>query len=96
MESQREGMKEIMALLVHCCQIGADSAKGFGALLGSKAAGDFLFHLRHAHRLLGEVIRKGDAVLGSEAPDIIGRGAQAPEEVGRLALSRSSAFSRFL
>jgi hypothetical protein len=89
-------VKEIMALLVHGSQVGADSAKGVGAVLSSKAAGDFLFHLRHAHRLLGEVIRKGDAVLGSEAPDIIGLGAQAPEEVGRLALSRSPAFSRFL
>ena len=95
MESQREGMKEIMALLVHCCQIGADSAKGVGAVLGSKAAGDFLFHLRHAHRLLGEVIRKGNVAIGSEAPDIVGIGAQAPEEVGRFALSRSPAFSRF-
>ena len=96
MESQGEGVKVVMALLVHRCQVGADSAKGIGALLGSEAAGYFLFDLRHAHRLLGEVIRKGDVGVGSEAPDIIGIGAQTPEEVGRLALSRSSAFSRFL
>ena len=96
MESQRECVEEISTLLVHCCQVGAESAKAIGTVLGSEAAGDFLFHLRHAHRLLGEVIRKGDVGVGSEAPDIIGIGAQTPEEVGRLALSRSSAFSRFL
>ena len=96
MESQSEGEKEVIALLVHSCQVRADRAKGIGAVLGSEAAGDFLFHLRHAHRLLGEVIGERDVVIGSEAPDILGIGAQAQEEVCRLALSRSTAFSRFL
>ena len=52
MESQREGVKEMIALLVHRCQVRADRAKGIGTVLGSEAAGNFLFYLRPAHHLL--------------------------------------------
>ena len=95
MEGQRKGVKEITALLVQCGHIGSDSAKGIGTVFGSETAGNFLLDLRHAHRLLGKVVGKGNVVIGSEAPEIVGLGTQAPEEVGRLALSRSTAFSRF-
>ena len=84
MESQGEGVKEMVALLVHCCRVGGDSAKGIGAVLGSEAAGDFLFYRRHANSLLGEVIGEGDAVIGSEAPDPLGIGPQAEQEIGWL------------
>ena len=95
MESQREGVKEIAPLLVQGGKVGTDRAKGIGAVSGPEAAGDLLFDLRHANRLLGKVVGERDAGVRSEAPDIIGIGAQAPEEVGRLALSCSSALPRF-
>ena len=95
MESQREGMEEIGALLVHGGEVGADGAEGIGAVLGSEAAGDFLFDLGHANGLFGEVVGERDIVVGGESPDIVGVEAQAQEQVCCLALSRSTALAGF-
>ena len=89
-------MKEIVPLLVQGGEVGTDRTKGIGAISGPEAAGYLLFDLWHANRLLGEVVGERDVGIRSEAPDILGIGAQAPEEVGRLALSCSSALPRFL
>lgn len=95
-ESQGEGVEEIYALLVQGGEVGAKGAEGIGAVLGSEAAGDFLFDLGHANGLFGEVVGKGDMMIGGEAPDIVGVMAQAAQEVCCLALSCSPAFPGFL
>ncbi len=66
-------MEEIYALLVQGGEVGAKGAEGIGAVLGSEAAGDFLFDLGHANGLFGEVVGKGDMMIGGEAPDIVWR-----------------------
>ena len=86
-------MKEIGALLMESSQIGADGAKGIETCLGAEAAGDFLFDLGHADRLLGDVVGERDVVIDREAPDIVGMNAQAVDEIERLALSGSAAFA---
>lgn len=72
MESQGQGMKEIGALLVERSEIGANGAEGVEAGLSAEAAGDFLFDLGHANRLLGDIVGERDLVIGHEAPNIIG------------------------
>ena len=89
MESQGKGMEEIGTLLVHGREVGAEGTERIGAVLGSEAAGDFLFDLGHANGLFGDIIGERDIVVGGEAPDIVGVVAQAEQEVCRLALSRS-------
>jgi len=86
LESQSQRIEGVDALLVQGGEVGADDAKGLGATFSTKAAGDLLFDLGHTHRLLGEVIGKGHAVIGHEAPDIVGMMTQATEQVGGLAL----------
>ena len=87
-------MEEIGALLVHGCEIRVNDAVGIGPLLGPEAAGDFLFDLGHAHGLLGQVVGERNAGIRGKAPDIVGVGAQAQEEVRRLALPGTPAFAR--
>ena len=94
MESQGQGMKEIGALLVEGGEIGADGTEGVEACLGAETAGDFLFDLGHANRLLGDIVGEGDVVIGHEAPNIIGMDAQAVDEIERLALAGSAASAR--
>ena len=88
-------MKEIGTLLVHGGEVGAEGAEGIGAALGSEAAGDFLFDLGHAHGLFSEIVGERNIVVGGESPDIVGIKTQAEQEVGRLALSRSTALAGF-
>ena len=95
MESQGKGVEEIGALLVHGGEVGAEGTEGIGTVSGSEAAGDFLFDLWHANGLFGEVVGKGEVVIGGETPDIVGVIAQAEQELGCFALSCSPAFSRF-
>ena len=78
---------------MHGGEVGANGAEGIGALPGSEAAGYFLFDLGHAYGLLGKIVGERDIVVGSETPDIVGAGAQAREEVCRLALRCSPTFS---
>ena len=93
MESQGKGEEQIGALLVKRGEIGANDAESIEACLGAEAAGDFLFDLGHADRLLGDVVGERDVVIGHEAPDIVGMKAQAVDEIERLALSSSAAFA---
>ena len=95
MESQSEGVEDISTLLVHGSEVGADGAERIGAVFCSEAAGDFLFDLGHTNGLFGEVVGEGDIVIGGESPDIVGVEAQAQEQVGGLALSRSAPVARF-
>ena len=94
LESEDQGVEEIGALLVHGCEIRVNDAVGIGPLLGPEAAGDFLFDLGHAHGLLGQVVGERNAGIRGKAPDIVGVGAQAQEEVRRLALPGTPAFAR--
>ena len=73
LEGQCEGLEEIGTLLVHGGEVGAEGAEGVGAVLGSEAARDLLFDLGHANGLFGEVVGKGDMMIGGEAPDIVWR-----------------------
>ena len=86
-------MKEIGALFVESSEIGSNGAEGIETRLGTEAAGDLLFDLGHAHRLLGDVVGERDVVIGREAPDIVGMDAQAVDEIDRLALFGSAAFA---
>jgi len=95
LESQGKSLEEIGALLVQGGEIGAEGTAGIGALPGSEAAGDFLFHLGHANGLFGEIVGEGDVVIGGEVPDIIGVLAQAEQEVRGFTLPCSPAFPRF-
>jgi len=54
--------------------------------MGTKAAGDFLFDLGHAHRLFGEVVGERNAVISHETPNVIGMDAQTVKQVGGLVL----------
>ncbi len=76
-------------------EVRTEGAEIIGTVLGSEAAGDFLFHLGHAHGLIGKIIREGDVGIGSESPDIVGVGAQVQEQIGRLTLSCPTAFAGF-
>ena len=61
-------MKDIVALFVESSEIGSNGAEGIESGLGTEAAGDLLFDLGHAHRLLGDIVGKWDVVIGHEAP----------------------------
>lgn len=93
LESQGERVEEIVALFVQGREIGTDGAEGFETCRSTEAAGDFLFDFGHAHRLLRNVIGKGDTVIGHETQDIIGMLAQPVDEVERLALFGSTALA---
>ena len=87
-------MKEIGALLVHGGEIGTDGAEGIGAVFSAEAAGNFLLDLGHADRLLGQVIGERHIVIGHEAPDVVGMGAQTPQEIGCLTLPHAATFAQ--
>jgi hypothetical protein len=87
-------MEGIHALFVERRQVGADSAEGIEAAGGAEASGDFLFDLGHPHRLLTEVVGEGDPAIGHKAPDIVGIGVQAVDEIERLTLLGPPAFAR--
>lgn len=72
MECQSKSVGEIVAMLVQGSEIGANGAKGIETEWGTEAAGDFLFHLGHAHILLGDIVGEGNTVIGHETPDIVG------------------------
>lgn len=87
MESQGKGEEEIPALLMESSEIGANGAERIKAVMGSEAAGYFLFDLGHAYRLLGDVVREKDVVIGHETPNIVGMNAQVVDEIECLALA---------
>ena len=93
LEDLSEVLKEIGALLVQSGEIRADGAESFEAVHGTKAAGDFLFDLGHAHGLLGDVVGEGNVMIDSKAPDIVGMGTQAVDQIERLALPSASALA---
>lgn len=87
MESQGEGMEEIGTMLVEGSEIGTAGAESLEAGRRAKAAGDLLFYVEHAHRLLGDVVGERNVVVRHEAPDIVGMNAQAVDEIECLALA---------
>ena len=93
LESQRKCVEEIVALLVKRSERGANRAEGFETGRRTEATGDFLFDLRHAHGLLGDIMGEGNAVIGHEPPDIVGQDAPAVDEIVRLARFRFAALA---
>ena len=57
-ESQAQDLEQIMPLLVHSIEIGADGAEILRADERAKAAGDFLLHLGHANGALPQIVGK--------------------------------------
>lgn len=94
LEGQGEGMEEVGALLAQGVEARADDAEGLSARKASKAAGDLLLDLRHAHGLLGEVVGERNPMVGHEAQHIEGSGAQPVEQIDGLALPRAAALAR--
>ncbi len=57
-ESQAQDLEQIMPLLVHGIEIGADGAEILRADERAKAAGDFLLHLGHTDGALAQIVGK--------------------------------------
>jgi hypothetical protein len=63
-----EGCDEVVPLLTHRLKIGADHTEALYSLLGTKATGDLLLDLGHAHGLLGDIIGERNLRITGKSP----------------------------
>ena len=56
LQSRLQGAQQMQALLAQGRHVAANAAKGAGAGLTAKGAGDFLLHFDHAHIALGLIV----------------------------------------
>ena len=72
-----------MPLLVHGIEVRTDDAEGLRAFEGAPAAGDFLFHLRHADGALGQIVGERHPQVRDKAQHRLGMLAHASDQVKR-------------
>ena len=82
-EGQTQYLEQIMALLMHGIEIGANDAEVLRALKRAKASGDFLLHLGHTDGTLAEIVGKRYARIGRQTQHLCGVFAHAVQQAER-------------
>ena len=85
-EGQSQHLEQIMFLLVHGIEIGADDAEILGTFEGTKAAGYFLLYFGHPDGALAQIFGKRHTQVCDETQHLCGMLTHAGQQIERRRL----------